>query len=720
MNALPTFGRSLGLNLTQLSKRRVSAVFIWLLFVFITFVLFHNGFNSPMLYDTEAWIQGKSHVFLSEGLSAVIALSPNRPLYQLVLYVIGWIFGIDTYFFRLFNIFVLASAGTALAWLGACLQSAAEDKQLRHSGRISFVSFVPGLLFVLHPLQIFSALYIWQGAVLLACLCYFCAMATYVQARLHSQRSGYYAAGILFTAGMLSKEIVLTLPLVLMTIEFVLFRQGLFRLLRRVPLVVVLCLPGLAVYCISMRLWGGGDSIVPGGIVQRLQQYYYVSGLTASELLITHLRIMFEYMASIILPWVTGTHLIKSYTISTSLFDPLTGFFALIGFVILVGTGLIAVRKNPLVSLGIFFFIVTLLPDSLLMPKYLFFGYRAILPMAGMAFILLGILPWIGAQLAIRFTKSRCDAIAIGVLISTSLIFGTQTYVQSKTWHPAVVWEKAFSCLPPLSTNVDVASYMDVLVNYTGYLNQTGDFSKTVDLLRGIISALDGQHESSYPRSGERSATEVPWLSVRLRRSGHLDKIYINMGFALAHSGRINEAIEKYQGIIAIEPKCAHAHNNLGNALEQRGDFDAAMAHFKKAVELEPHHPQWTINLVNSFLRKGLLDQAMKLYRSASPDLASPESRTNLGFAFLTAGRPQEAEWIFRRAIEGEGKFNAELHNALGVALAQQSRLVEARFLFAKALELDPRHSDARTNLETLEIDKSNQRSVPSSVEYPK
>jgi len=115
-----------------------------------------------------------------------------------------------------------------------------------------------------------------------------------------------------------------------------------------------------------------------------------------------------------------------------------------------------------------------------------------------------------------------------------------------------------------------------------------------------------------------------------------------NLGLALAQKGQADEAIANFQKAVEIKPDYANAHQNLGVALEGRGQSDVAIAHYQRALELKPDYPDITHNNLGSALaRRGQLDAAIVHFRKAlelRPDYA--EARNNLDLALRLRGQP--------------------------------------------------------------------------------
>jgi tetratricopeptide (TPR) repeat protein len=60
----------------------------------------------------------------------------------------------------------------------------------------------------------------------------------------------------------------------------------------------------------------------------------------------------------------------------------------------------------------------------------------------------------------------------------------------------------------------------------------------------------------------------------------------MNLGNALSHQGRLDEAITEYRRAIRLNPANASAHRSLGTALHDQGKADEAVAELREAIRL--------------------------------------------------------------------------------------------------------------------------------------
>lgn len=145
------------------------------------------------------------------------------------------------------------------------------------------------------------------------------------------------------------------------------------------------------------------------------------------------------------------------------------------------------------------------------------------------------------------------------------------------------------------------------------------------------------------------------------------------------------------------------AHNNLGSALAHDGRPDDAMAEYEAAVRLNPRHAMARFSLGTHLFRRGRYDEAVAQYRAVLrliPD--SYDARFNLGMTLARAGRFEESVRQFAAACRLRPRAAAP-HFYLGAALAALGRRAAARDEYRAALRLQPDHAGALRALADME-----------------
>jgi len=715
---------------------------IFVILLGIVLAVFCQGFSSPMIYDSEGWIKDKAYIFARGSLPEVMSIVSVRPLFMTTLNINYLVHGMAPYYFRVVNAVILAAAGLALMWLsllvfripGLCVGGTNFEKRV--------IAIFLGLLFVAHPLQTYVVLYIWQREAIMACFFYFAALGTYLAARsgrFSRVAPAYTVTSLLFLAGMFSKENLATLPVVMILAELTLFRQGFRQITRKAIIVAIITGLPMLIYFLVTHYLHGTSTAQPPGVLSRLLEYYTKSGLTPVQAAMTECRVLFRYLAMIVAPFVHGIQFIRAETISTSLWHPPVTLAACGGIIGLIGLGMALVRRKPLHAFGVLFFFVAVTPESTLIPHYLFFGYRAILPMTGLLLILgaglLRLAQWSEAGIPYR----TFQPVAVLILIVPLVCLGAVSMGRAGKWNPLQFWTEAYLQLPPLSERFQTAPYLDIITNVSAQLIYSGDHARAIELLSKagaagspgdpdtannhlervstVVAPEAVEHFAQAVKTDpKKTSTALYNLGLALHRSGAASAgmkeyrraieinprhagAHNNLGAGLEQSGDLQGALKLYEKAVEIDPFLAVGHRNLGMALERSGDFDGAVTHYRKALRVDPSSAAMHFRLATVLKQKGDVQGAAENYaKAAKLDPRSSLTHYNLARTLEKAGNLPAAVQNYRRAVKLQPD-SAEIHFNLANALVKSGDLPRSIQSYRKALELEPDRADVHTNL---------------------
>jgi len=239
-------------------------------------------------------------------------------------------------------------------------------------------------LWLLHPLQVSSVLYIVQRMTLLSATFMLLGLLGYVHER-QRRRPGlalvYLALGT--AVGMVAKENALLTPVYAVLIEVSVLRfaglsgasrRGLKGLYYGAPLVILI---------FALIYW----SFNPDWFARS----YASRTFDVTERLLTEARAVAFYQWLILVPNIGRMGLYHDdFALSHSLFDPPTTAAALLWHAALIGLAILIRRKNPLVSFGIGWFYVSHILESTIWPLELVFEHRNYLAIFGLVIALYG------------------------------------------------------------------------------------------------------------------------------------------------------------------------------------------------------------------------------------------------------------------------------------------------------------------------------------------
>ena len=146
--------------------------------------------------------------------------------------------------------------------------------------------------------------------------------------------------------------------------------------------------------------------------------------------------------------------------------------------------------------------------------------------------------------------------------------------------------------------------------------------------------------------------------------------IATELGSALLHAGRFDEAASALEGALRIDPSNVEAHLGLAQIHVERGRTDAAEAMFRRALHVDPAHPVALRHLAVVLANQDRLDESLPLFERAEqafdPD-HDPDPRVARAIALCRAARIEEGAVELLRVLPERPDLNGSLQ--LGSAL---------------------------------------------------
>ncbi len=494
-------------------------------------------------------------------------------------------------------------------------------------------------LFAVHPLNVDSVAWIAERKNLLSTLFWFLTMLCYGY---YARRPSLYRYLLVFTAmtaGLLSKPMLVTLPCVLLLLDFWPLNRikgfpdgisGANDFHRLAPgLLIAEKIPLLALSIISIILsifsLRHYDQIIPGQAAPM--------GLRIENAIVSYAK----YITKIL--WPHDMAIYYPFPASIPVWQVAAAFvFLATAFAIIA----MPVKKAPFMAVGWLWFIGTLLPVIGIIQggRWPAIADRwTYVPAIGI-FIMIS---WGGAALLQRLSiKTPFRAItALGILAVLMII----SHHQLRYWKNNIA---LFSHALDVTENNDVAHY-----NMAVQMTEQGNMDQVM------------QH-----------------YEAALKINPKLAEAYNNIGNILVKKRKTDPAIEQFQLALKYNPHLTQAHINLGNALMEKGFIDSAIEHFNRALEQDPEQKETHINLGKALARKGALDQAIGHFHQAIKlDPKSAIAHNNLGNALAEKGAIDQAIDEFNMTIKLNPNYT-DVHNNLGNAYIRKGRLDEALYQY--------------------------------------
>jgi tetratricopeptide (TPR) repeat protein len=461
------------------------------------------------------------------------------------------------------------------------------NRMTRALGRSAFVAG----LFAVHPLHVESVAWVAERKDVLSTLFWMLTLWAYVE---YVRRPGlrrYGAVLLFFALGLLAKPILVTLPFVLLLLDFwPLGRTGMapnpaggwalagdgwttvVRLVReKLPLLALAVASSIVTFVIHRR---GGAVITLGAkplnlrVANALISYVTYIG---KMLWPAHLAVFYPYAQSLPVGWVAGA------------------------FLVLMGISIAVIRaapRRPYLLVGWLWYLGTLVPvigliqvgDQAMADRYTY------IPLIGLFIVVAWGVPELLGRWPLRIRRIALPA-AAGVVILACAIAAR---AQAQYWEDSTtLWTHA---LAVTSRNNIAHNNLGVSLAEQGKLDEAiAHYSEALRIKPDYANAHNNLGAALADRGKPDEA--IAHYSEALRIRPDYADAHLNIGVSLAEQGKLDEAIAHFTEALRIKPDSAKAHNDLGVALASQGKLDEAIAHFTEALRIKPDYADAQKNL---------------------------------------------------------------------------------------------------------------------------
>src|SRR5438477_6239958 len=170
---------------------------------------------------------------------------------------------------------------------------------------------------------------------------------------------------------------------------------------------------------------------------------------------------------------------------------------------------------------------------------------------------------------------------------------------------------------------------------------------------------------------------------------------YFDSGRHYYEKAKYREAVIQFANAVQVDPAFAEAHYELAQTYVKLGSYTSAYSELLRTVDLQPDNAKAQIDLGNLLLagrRADEAEQRAKLVLAKRPDNADAHSL--LANAKAAGGHMDVAVQEMRKAVELSSQ-RAHFHTNPGLFLQNAKQFAEAEAAYKKAVELDPKSSNA-------------------------
>ncbi len=462
---------------------------------------------------------------------------------------------------------------------------------LKRMTRATAASAFAAALFAAHPLHVESVAWAAERKDVLSTLFWLLTLAAYARYAEQPKGSRYAWVILAFTLGLMAKPMLVTLPFVLLLLDY----WPLKRLEKRSA-------ARLFAEKIPMLLLAAASCFVTVA-VQR-------SGGALAGLELVPLA---ERVKNAIIAYVF--YLEKTFApagLAVFYPRPIGGrsLEAAMGAALLLGAATaFAFRqrnRRPFLLIGWLWYLGTLIPVIGLVQvgSQAYADRYTYVPLIGI-FIALA---WAGTEFANSRRGARAKA-AVGIAgMAVALTFAGLSVRQTTYWRDSfALFERALA----VTRDNNVAH-----LNLGKLHAERGELDTAIPHFRAVLQRYPNDPKANSNLGGalvtQRKFDEaLPLLQKALSVDATDPTTHGNLGSLLAQQGKVNEALPHFKEAVRLKPGDARAHGNLAGAFTELGRYEEALPEFEAAIRLDPRFVNAHRNLAMLHVRQGNLAQAI-------------------------------------------------------------------------------------------------------------
>jgi len=508
------------------------------------------------------------------------------------------------------------------------------------------------MLFAIHPLHVESVAWVSERKDVLSTFFWMLTIWFYADFVETKKKGKYLLALLVFTLGLLSKPMLVTLPFVLLLLDYwplnrIAFedaKQRISELQITIKQLVVEKLPFFVLAIISALI------TVSVGDVQTVQDFTIWGRIgNALASYVAYLSDMF---------WPHPLIIFRPHPGELPFWQPLLALLliaAITLFVIWQG------KRHRFLPVGWFIYLGVLVPVIGLIQV----GIQAradrytYVPLIGIAIIVV----WGIAYLSRNWKSRQRPLMAAGAIVTVLLMACTYRQVGYMK-NSMTVFEHAVEYAP----NAHYA-HNNLALAY----KNAGEFDQAIEHFSEAIRIKPDKYEA-----------------------------YNNRGVAYFGKKEYDKAVADYQVVLSQFSDHVEARNNLGNIFQIQGKLDQAIMHYQQALTVIPNHPEVNNNIGSAYFSKRDFAKAIEYFsRAVNSNPFYLAARTNLARVYGEMGNIETAIKHFQLALELEPNA-PETHDWLGISYAFLGQKEKAIYHYKMALSINPNMQATQQRLQQL------------------
>jgi protein O-mannosyl-transferase len=518
------------------------------------------------------------------------------------------------------------------------------------------------MIFGIHPLRVESVAWAAERKDVLSMLFFMLTLAAYLYYVKRGGTGRYLLVLLCFAMGLLAKPMLVTLPIVLMILDFwplLRLRSGLVGRTQvsadriqmyehhpasiwnlaaeKIPLFIFTFASCIVTYLVQQK----------GGAVNKLDKFPFISRI--ANALVSYMA----YLYKTVLPKDLAVLYPNPFP-GWPLWKPVISFLLLAS---ISGIVIYNIKKRPYLVAGWLWYMITLIPviglvqvgSQSMADRYSY------LPSIG----ILIMLSWTAAQLSAKWRYQRILMGILSGLAAIAMVVGTRT--QLAYWKNSVTLFE--HTLAATENNYLIHNDLGAFLLKQNRFDEAANHFKKV--LRAWPDFPDANNNLTTLLIRRKQFDEaMDYVNRSLKARSNNAAAYCNMGLILDARGKFDEAMHAYEQAIQFDQNCFQAINNLGVLKIRYGLLDEAIKCFRQSIQINSKYVQAYCNLVLALQKQKKYEESIPYgIKALEIDPNNPDTWYNLALSQQSLGQLQAASDSYHHALQCDPNSIVAINN---------------------------------------------------------
>jgi len=510
--------------------------------------------------------------------------------------------------------------------------------------RKNWVALLGGLFFLIHPVHTEAVAWASARKDVLSTLFFLLSILTYVSFHSTKSRRMYIWSVITLALGLAAKVMVISLPLVLLLIDYKNGRKINKKVLKeKLPHFIIAALFGI------IALIGKTEVISASTFIDKV--------LMACKSTVFYIEKLF---------WPTKLSVLHLYPGEISFSSP-DFYLPLVIVALILFVAFISIKTTKTIIFGAGFFFITLFPTFVNFAKgedldlYIASERYTYVPSIAVIYLVLMGLFWVISQVKKPAHRDSAAFLVTSILLIVMGSFSYVAHLQARLWEDSGTLFKNVVAIYP---------YSHVAHNNLGNMHRRmGDINKAITEYKDALELKPHARTLSNLASAYRAKgltnESLAYYAKALELNPNFPQAHIGLGTVYASMGQNEKALNSYAMALQLDPDSFETMVNLGSILANTGNPEGAIEQYDLALAINPYYPHSHFNRGVALSKLGNKEEAIRAYvKTVKLEPSFIGARINLGILYYDQQEIEKAVDQFRDVLIYDPK-NARAHSAL-------------------------------------------------------